>query len=267
MNDRLNDLLTDLEAEGAQLESWIDGLAEERWQLPTPAAGWTISHQIAHLMWTDEVSLMAIQTPDGFGALMKKAAQSPTGFVDDEAQRLAQLPPDELLFRWKASRALLVEALRGVPDGTKILWFGPSMSATSMATARLMETWAHSHDVAEALGIEPPRTSRAKHVAYLGVRTRGFVHMIHNRPLPLEEPRVELVGPDGEVWVWGPESSQQRVTGDGYDFALLATRRRHLDDVAIQADGDDVAYWLTIIQAFAGMPGPDPVRLADRPTR
>jgi len=54
------------------------------------------------------------------------------------------------------------------------------------------------------------------------------------------------------------------VTGSGYDFALLATRRRHLDDVDVRAEGADAAYWLTIVQAFAGLPGNDPTRLADR---
>lgn len=264
MNDRLDNVLSDLDAEGAQLDAWVHDLSELQWQLDTPAQGWTIAHQIAHLLWTDEVSTMAIRTPDGFGALMKKAADDPIGFVDSEAHRLAGLRPDELLFRWRASRSALATTLREVADGTKIVWFGPPMSATSMATARLMETWAHSHDVAETLGIEAPRTARAKHVAHLGVRTRGFVHMIHDRLLPAEEPRVELIGPDGDVWAWGPENSTQRVTGDGYDFALLATRRRHFDDVEVHAEGEDAAYWLTIVQAFAGMPGPDPVRLADR---
>ena len=31
-------------------------------------------------------------------------------------------------------------------------WYGPSMSARSFVTARLMETWAHGMDVADALG-------------------------------------------------------------------------------------------------------------------
>ncbi|MBK5216435.1 MAG: TIGR03084 family protein [Propionibacteriales bacterium] len=264
MNDRLNIVLADLDAEGAQLESWVAPLEAELWATSTPAEGWTIAHQIAHLLWTDEVAVMAITSPEGFGALLKQAAQDPAGFVDAEAERLAALPSDELLFRWRASRTALAEALRGVPEGSKIAWFGPPMSATSMATARLMETWAHSLDVAGALGIESPQTSRAKHVAYLGVRTRAFAYMIRGEQAPDEEVRVELTGPDGDVWAWGPEDAAQRVTGNGYDFALLATRRRHLEDVDVKATGDDAAYWLTIIQAFAGQPGPEPLRLIER---
>ena len=43
----------------------------------------------------------------------------------------------------------------------RIPWYGPDMSARSGATARLMETWAHAQDVADALGISP-RTLRYK---------------------------------------------------------------------------------------------------------
>ncbi len=54
------------------------------------------------------------------------------------------------------------------------------------------------------------------------------------------------------------------MTGSGYDFALLATRRRHVDDVDVRAEGEHAAHWLTIVQAFAGLPGNDPARLAER---
>ena len=53
-------------------------------------------------------------------------------------------------------------------------WFGPPMSAASMATARLMETWAHGQDIADALGATRPSTARLRHVARIGVRARDF---------------------------------------------------------------------------------------------
>lgn len=54
MSDRLHVVLTDLEAEGAQLESWVAPLEAALWATLTPAEGWTIAHQIAHLAWTNE---------------------------------------------------------------------------------------------------------------------------------------------------------------------------------------------------------------------
>ncbi|MBC7596604.1 MAG: TIGR03084 family protein [Kineosporiaceae bacterium] len=264
MNDKLNEVLADLEAEGAQLQSWVAPLPAVLWSTPTPAEGWTIAHQIAHLTWTDETSVKAATDDEAFAETIKGAMANPTGFVDEAANELAALDPAELLARWQSSRESLVKALRDVPEGIKIPWYGPPMSPTSMATARLMETWAHAHDIAEALGIESPRTERAKHVAYLGVRTRDFAHHMRGETPPTEEFRVELAGPSGDVWAWGPEDAAQRVTGDGYEFALLATRRLHPHDAAVEAVGLEAEHWLTIVQAFAGMPGADPARRIDQ---
>ncbi len=261
MNARLEAVLTDLTAESEQLDAWISGAADEAvWQLDTPAAGWTVAHQVAHLLWTDEASVLAITDPAGFRALLEAAAERPLTFVDEGAEELAQLAPADLLTRWRAGREALVEALRGCPDDARIPWYGPPMAPTSMATARMMETWAHAHDVAAALGVDVPRTDRARHVAFLGVRTRGFAHQVHGIAPPTEEFRVELTGPTGDVWAWGPEDAEQRVNGDGWDFALLVTRRLHRDDADLVATGLDAERWLGIAQAFAGPPGAEPQR-------
>ena len=73
------------------------------------------------------------------------------------------------------------------------------MSATSMATARFMETWAHGLDVHEALGVEPPVSDRIRHVAHLGVRTRGFSFAARGEAVPEAEPRVTLTAPSGDA--------------------------------------------------------------------
>lgn len=260
----LDDVLSDLAAESFQLDQWVGGLTAPAWATVTTPEGWTVAHQIAHLHWTDVASATAIRSPEEFGRQLLEAASDPTGYVDAQAEELALLPAADLLALWREGRIELDAALRAVPAGEKIVWFGPPMSATSMATARIMETWAHGHDVAEALGITVLPTSRAKHVCHIGVRARGFAYMVHGETDPGVDIRVELTGPDGDLWTWGDADAPERVTGSGYDFALLATRRRHRDDVDVTAEGEVATHWLTIVQAFAGMPGADPVRLADR---
>lgn len=262
MTDRLAEVLADLAAESRQLDEWIRDLPDDAWLLPTPAADWTIAHQIAHLHWTDDASVRAVRG-DGFADLLQAAASDPIGYVDKGADTLAAVPPAELLVRWRDGRTWLADALRGVPKGDRIAWFGPPMSPASMATARLMETWAHAHDVAEALGIDVPVTSRVRHVCHLGVRTRGFAYAVRGLEQPVTDVYVELTGPGGETWAWGSDDAPERVTGSAWDFGLLVTRRRHLDDVDVHADGSDAEQWLTIAQAFAGPPGRDPVRLCD----
>ncbi len=246
------DVLADLAAEGADLDALVTPLAGGRWQLATPATGWTIAHQIGHLAWTDEIALLAVTDPAAFGAAVRSAAVSS---VDDAAAERAALPPEELLSGWRRGRAALHEALGAVPPGSRLPWFGPPMSAMSMMTARIMETWAHGQDVADALGVTRTPTDRLRHVAHIGVRTRDFAYAVNNRTPPGEAFRVELVSPWGELWAWGPEDAAQVVAGPALDFCLLVTQRRHRADLQLVAAGAQAEEWLPLAQAFAGAPG------------
>jgi uncharacterized protein (TIGR03084 family) len=252
----LEPVLTDLQAESAELDALVAELDDAGWATPTPAAGWTIAHQIAHLSWTDQAAVLAITDPSAFGRELQRALADGSDMVDAAAERaVRELRPAELLARWRDGRAALAAALRGVPAGERIAWFGPPMVPTSMATARIMECWAHGGDVADALGVERAPTSRLRHVAHLGVRTRDFAFRMHGLEPPAEPFRVELFGPDDAVWTWGPEDALQWVTGPALDFCLLVTRRRHRDDLALAAAGRDADHWLDLAQAFAGPPG------------
>jgi len=145
-------IVDDLRDESDALDALVARLDTAGWATPTPAPGWTVAHQIAHLLWTDRASLTSITDEPAFGEVLAAAAADPLGFVDKAAEELALTPPDELLAQWRQTRARLHSALREVTEGRKLVWFGPPMSAASMATARLMETWAHGLDVADALG-------------------------------------------------------------------------------------------------------------------
>jgi len=255
MNDVLEGVLADLTAEGDRLESIVAGLDADGWRTPTPAAGWTVATQVAHLAWTDEVAVAAATDKSAWDAVVTEALEDPEGFVDAEALRGAEASPGVLLTRWREARTKLAEALRTTPPGQKLPWFGPPMSPTSMATARFMETWAHSLDVHEALGVEPERTDRIRHVAHLGVRTRNFAYLVHEREAPEEEFRVELTAPSGDRWTYGTEDSSQTIQGSAWDFCLLVTQRVHRRDTDLVAQGRDANEWLSIAQAFAGPPG------------
>jgi len=248
-------VLADLSAECAELDALVAPLDAAGWQQPTPAEGWTIATQIAHLAWTDDIAVLAATDPDAFIAELTAVIErgGVDTYVDAAAAEWQQRP--DLLATWRQGRAALAKALTELPSGVKIPWFGPPMSATSMATARLMETWAHGQDVADALGADRPPTDRLKHVAYLGVRTRDFAFRTRGLEPPAEPFRVELVAPSGASWTWGPDDAAQRLTGPALDFCLLVTQRRHPDDLALVATGADVERWIGIAQAFAGPPG------------
>ena len=253
----MQSVIADIEAETAALRELIAPLPEgpRGWDAPTPAVGWAIRDQISHLAFFDDVAVRSATDPDGFSSdylpMMADGSISP----DVIAERYRQMPAADLLAWFDTSRAALVAAFADIAPATRLPWFGPPMSAAAMATARLMETWAHGLDVADALGAPVRPTARLKSIAHLGVRTRDFAFSVHGLAPPPEPFRVELTAPDGGRWVWGPEDAAQRVTGSALDFCHLVTRRRPRAELDVVAEGADAQRWLSIAQAFAGPPG------------
>lgn len=249
-------VIDDLRAESEELDVLVAELSPEQWARATPAPRWTVAQQIAHLAWTDHSSVLAVTDQGAFAREVENALTLPGDFVDSGAEEGAGKPPAQLLADWRAGREALADALRAAPDGARFPWYGPPMSTASMATARLMETWAHGLDVADGLGV--PRiapSDRLRHITRLGIRTRDFAFGVHGLTPPFEEFRVELLSPAGEVWASGPQDATDRVSGPALDFCLLVTRRAHRADLSLHAEGADADRWLDIAQAFAGPPG------------
>lgn len=249
-------VIDDLHHESEELDQLVAHLDDTHWARDTPAPRWTIAHQIAHLTWTDRAALLAVTDTDAFADEVTKALAAPDTFVDQGADEGATQPPAHLLTTWRTGRTALENALRATPPGTRFPWYGPPMSVASMATGRLMETWAHGQDIADTLGIRRQPTDRLRHVARIGVRARDFAFAVRGLPAPTEEFRVELHSPTGDLWTHGPADAPQRVTGPALDFCLLVTQRAHRTDLAVHAQGPDADHWLDIAQAFAGPPGP-----------
>ena len=254
-------VLSDLATESARLESLVADLPDEGWRTPTPAPGWDVATQIAHLAWTDEAAYVAATDKQRWDELVVEALADPEHAVDRAALTGGIAAPPALLGRWRAARARLARTLRDYPAGQRMPWYGPPMSPTSMATARFMETWAHGLDVHDALGVQRQVTDRIRHVAHIGVRTRDWAFAVHRTSPPGEEFRVELTAPSGKLWTWGPADAAQTVTGPAYDFCLLVTQRVNRDDTSLVATGRDADRWLGIAQAFAGLPGEGRERL------
>ncbi|MGW7541007.1 maleylpyruvate isomerase family mycothiol-dependent enzyme [Streptomyces sp. NPDC054770] len=232
--------LPDLVAEGDELDALVS--AQTDWSLPTPAAGWTIAHQIAHLAAADANVLVAIRTPDAFDAGGQNA--------DLVAAEGAAKPRSVLLEEWRAGRAEVATALCDIALDRGFPWYGSQLTATLMVPLRLMETWAHGQDVFDTLGVPHQATSRLRHVASLGVTGRELSFFAAQLP-PLTEPfRIELAGPDGQTWVWGPEDAAQRVRGSALDFCLRVTHRRSLAETGLTAVGEDAQKWLEIARVF-----------------
>ena len=240
--------LPGLVAEGDELDALVS--AETDWTRPTPAAGWTIAHQIAHLASADANVLLAIRTPEAFDVVLKQAEAAGGHYADLDAAEGAAKPRAALLEQWRAGRAELAAALRDVPLDQGFPWFGSQVTATLMVPLRLMETWAHGQDIFDTLGAAHAPTDRLQHVASLGVAGRELSFYAAQLPTPAEPFRVELTGPDGQTWVWGPEDAEQRVQGNALDFCLRVTHRRPRTETDLTAVGADAQKWLDIARVF-----------------
>ncbi|TMR91609.1 TIGR03084 family metal-binding protein [Nonomuraea basaltis] len=244
------ELLDDLRAETASFEGLLQPLRDEGWELPTPAEGWAVRDQVSHLAWFDDAAARAATDPGGFHASLP-------GFlsVDDLVLEARGMPPAELRDWFRAARARSVEAFATLGARDRVPWFGPAMSAASFVTARLMETWAHGQDVADALGVVREPTARLRHVAAIGFRARPYSFAVRGLSEPAEPVRAELAMPGGSTWTAGPPEAVSVVRGPVLDFCLVVTQRVHLSDTALEITGEPARAWMEIAQAFAGPPG------------
>lgn len=252
---RMRELLADLEAESDDVVRMLLPLDEAAWERPTPAEGWAVRDQVSHLAYFDETALLSATDPERFRAGADEAMRRATDFADAIVADYRDLPGARVLAWFRKARADLLAGFAGIDPSTRLPWYGPSMSAASSITARLMETWAHGQDIADALGLVREPSMRLRHVAHLGVRAMPFSFALHSRAAPERGVRVELTAPDSTVWSWGPEEASDSVRGTALDFCLAVTQRRHLDDTALRISGAAATEWLSIAQAYAGPPG------------
>ena len=248
-------LTADLAAESAELYEVLSVLAEPEWAQETPAVGWTIRDQAAHLAFFDDAAVLSATDPGRFRAEADALLTQRGDLGERVAERFRGQTGLEAFAWFQRARRQYLDVFTGLDPATTLPWYGPDMSVASSVTARLMETWAHGQDVVDTLGLVRRPTARLRHVAHLGVRTFGWSFRVHDLPAPDTAVRVELTGPDGSLWTWGPEGAADRVTGPAEDFCLVVTQRRNRRDTALVATGPVASAWLDLAQAYAGSPG------------
>jgi len=249
----LGALLVDLQAETDSLDAVLGDASDDVLASPTPAEGWSVADTVGHLWFFDREARRALQDPNGFTASLDALFADPDAYMADHLAQVRGLG-ESLMTSWQEERRLIIETLRQVDPSIRVPWYGPAMSPMSFGTARLMETWAHGQDIADALGVTREPTDRLRHVAHLGVRTREFSYTIKGREAPDVPVFVALTSPSGDKWMWGDNRAADRITGTALDFCLLVTQRRLLDDLSLTIVGDAAREWMSIAQAFAGEP-------------
>jgi uncharacterized protein (TIGR03084 family) len=248
-------MIGDLIADGDDLDRLIAPLPATSWATPTPAPGWTIAHQIAHLAATFRLAALAASDADRFVAVTSQLSPDFKTNVDNAMADFLAQPPDVLLSRWREQRAATANALGALPGDRIVPWLVRPVPAAVLTAAGMMELFGHGQDVADALGVRRQYTDRVGHIAAFAVRTWDFGYQARGLTPPEVILRFELTAPSGKLLRFGPADGTQRVVGPAVDLCLLVTRRRHRADLALQASGEEADRWMDVAQAYRGPAG------------
>jgi uncharacterized protein (TIGR03084 family) len=236
VNDATTDLVDDLAAEQDALVAVLEGIEPDDWFRPTPAWSWDVRDTVAHLADTDE---LAVDTcSDGPRALAKVAE----GCASSEDLTLLGVLRGrgrsgvEVLAWWMRAQIAERDVLRALDPQMRVPW-GLGMRPPSFVTARLMETWAHSLDVHDALGLEPVDTDRLRHIAWIGVKALPYACSVVGVAPPEGPLRVELTLPSGAAWTFGPADAPDRVTGPASEFCRVFVQRIPASDTQPRCGG------------------------------
>ena len=247
----------DLLDEAAELEDFLQTLGEADWKRPTGFMDWTPWDVVAHLLFFDEVSLVALEGGDAFAARREELVKElMTGRTNQELGREAygRLGPKELLARWRETDTAMATQLGESDPKRRLPWFGPDMGVRMFTTARYMETWAHGQEIFDLMGAPRTYSDRIKNIAVIGMKTFGWTFVNRKLEIPGPPPYVRLVAPSGEIWEWNEPSEQEFVRGDAADFCHVVTQGRNVADTALEVGGPVANQWMSIAQCFAGGP-------------
>ncbi|MEU7874962.1 TIGR03084 family metal-binding protein [Dactylosporangium sp. NPDC049140] len=248
-------VVSHLIAEGNDVDRLVADLDESRWSTPTPAPGWTVAHQIAHLSAVFRMAALAAADPQKFTAFASRLGPDFNANVDAALAPFLAQPPGQLLQSWRAERGRAEAAVGALPPDQLVPWLVRPLPARVLAAAGMMELFGHGQDIADALGVRRDYTDRVRVLVEFAVRVWDFGYIARGLTAPDVEFGFELTAPSGAVWTFGPPDAAQRITGPAADFCLLVTRRRHRGDLALAATGADAEQWLDIAQAYRGPAG------------
>ncbi|MFE7134301.1 TIGR03084 family metal-binding protein, partial [Streptomyces sp. NPDC057638] len=254
--DTLNDVLKDLAADIEETARLVDGLDESAWHTATPAPGWSVADQIAHLTFIFHLATTAASDPAGFAKIAASAQGDFDGAVNAALRQFNAFPPAQLLARFRALGRASVDALGAVPADSTVPWLVNPLPPAVLASAGIMELFGHGQDIADALGVRREPTRRLRHLVFFTFLTRNFGYLSRQLTPPAEPFRFEVSGPSGERWAFGPENAATTITGPAEDLCLLVTRRRHRDDLAVRATGPEAGRRLGHPPANRGPAGP-----------
>lgn len=250
----------DFRDESDALYALLKPVEESRFQTATQFKGWTIDDVLQHLHYFNWMAEISLLEPEKFKAEYAafSARRAETDFLVATNERLGGLKGKALLETWRETVHKVADSFAPADPKQRVEWAGPSMSARSSITARLMETWAHGQEVYDELGVERQDTDRIRNIAHLGVSTYGWTFATRQETAPEPVPFVRLTAPSGAIWEWGEPSETERVEGSATEFCQVVAQTRNIADTKLSVTGPNATRWMSIAQCFAGPPNPPP---------
>ena len=251
----MNDILAALAEQQAELDSLINPVDDAGWATPSRCPGWSVGDVILHLAQTNDMALASLRHQlDAFYARTLEGLP-PSANVDDGAGAMVDkergaLSNADLYARWKDGVSSMAGEFARADPHDRVPWVAGTLSAHTLATTRLAETWIHTNDVRFGLTGQTTHPPRIKHIARLAWRTLPYAFARAGRSMN-GSVRFELDTSIGEVWVFGDDSAETTLRGPVHELLEVAAQRANASDTSLTAEGPDADGALELVRTFA----------------
>lgn len=248
-----SDFLTECD----RIHALVAPLDEAVLATPTAFKGWTIGDVIGHLHVWNQAAQLSLKDEDAFKGFMRQVGGiiAKGGDLNAfESVWLDGLTGQALIAAWADTYRATAADFATADPAQRVPWAGPSMSARSSITARLMESWAHAQAIFDVLGVERENGDGLKNICVLGLNTYSWTFKNRKLDAPQPVPQLRLTAPSGEVWTFGEPADGELIEGEAAEFCQVVTQTRNIADTALRVTGPNAAAWMAIAQCFAGAP-------------
>jgi uncharacterized protein (TIGR03084 family) len=249
----VDELIAALSDQLDELRSVVGVLGDDDLARPSTCDGWSLSDVLLHLAQTNELAVASLE--GRFGAGAGSFARRGGTNVDEAAELSVGLERGatgtEVLARWSASADAMSAAFQATDPHARVMWVAGRLSARTLTTTRLAETWIHTGDIAGPLGIDPTLTPQLRPIARLAWRTLPYA--FEQAGAAMTGPvALDLDGTDGERWAFGVDDDPVTiVAGDALELCLVAARRLDPSGTSLHGAGPDAERVLALIRTFA----------------
>lgn len=254
----LETIIKDLRAQGEELHNFLETLHDDDWSRTTTFKDWSVNDVVQHLYLGDYMAVTSHTCAEEFATFWAQMQKLAMPLVEYTRAWLDNESGSTMVARWYQQFMAMCDRFAASDPNMRLAWAGPDMGINMFATARLMETWAHSWEIYDLLGVTPKPSDRIRHIATLGVKTYGWSFVNRKLEAPEPTPYVRLTAPSGKIWEWNKPQDDNRVMGDAVAFCQVVTQVRNIADTTLIVSGEPARQWMAIAQCFAGSPEAPP---------